>query len=393
MIRGLPFCVQHTAVSWTNPKRAANSANGRGWYYGLDGNPGVGQVDFVTVAVHEILHGLGFISLVDKATGAKFGGLDDVYSFFLRDGSTGRSWSVMTDAERQASATDTSDLLWMGADVSSIAPGFSSGASHGRVQMFAPSIVEFASSVSHFDQAATPDQLMEPFYLGPNHELGAAAELLSDLGWSVVCESGFIRDLEGDCVLTCPVGQQGTVNVDVECTDVDEWTSNTDNCDINASCTNTSGSFSCACAAGYIGDGTTCSLGDVCGNGVLESGEDCDDGNDSGGDCCSPTCEIEVAGAVCREAVGSCDAVETCDGVSGSCPSDAALPPGSECRPSAGSCDPAESCNGFANTCPADMSFRMRAVRVRVLGRCWLPRFFRQVDLSRSAAAHRLLPR
>ena len=42
-------------------------------------------------------------------------------------------------------------------------------------------------------------------------------------------------------------------------TDDDECLSpNDNNCDTNAACTNTQGSFSCACNPGYSGDGQTC---------------------------------------------------------------------------------------------------------------------------------------
>ena len=40
--------------------------------------------------------------------------------------------------------------------------------------------------------------------------------------------------------------------------DIDECANNTDNCDMNAYCTNTVGSYNCTCYAGYIGNGTTC---------------------------------------------------------------------------------------------------------------------------------------
>jgi hypothetical protein len=40
--------------------------------------------------------------------------------------------------------------------------------------------------------------------------------------------------------------------------DIDECTAETDNCDTNAACTNTVGSFNCTCNTGYIGDGTSC---------------------------------------------------------------------------------------------------------------------------------------
>ena len=38
---------------------------------------------------------------------------------------------------------------------------------------------------------------------------------------------------------------------------------------------------------------------DVCGNGILDTGEDCDDGNKLAGDCCSPTCKFEPLGSAC----------------------------------------------------------------------------------------------
>src|SRR5439155_25133889 len=37
----------------------------------------------------------------------------------------------------------------------------------------------------------------------------------------------------------------------------------------------------------------------ICGNGVLEPGEQCDDGNTVNGDCCSATCRFEAAGSPC----------------------------------------------------------------------------------------------
>ena len=40
--------------------------------------------------------------------------------------------------------------------------------------------------------------------------------------------------------------------------DIDECAIDIDNCDSNARCTNTPGSFTCTCNPGYIGDGVTC---------------------------------------------------------------------------------------------------------------------------------------
>lgn len=40
--------------------------------------------------------------------------------------------------------------------------------------------------------------------------------------------------------------------------DLEECTTNTHNCDVNADCANTVGSYSCKCKAGYTGNGHTC---------------------------------------------------------------------------------------------------------------------------------------
>lgn len=55
----------------------------------------------------------------------------------------------------------------------------------------------------------------------------------------------------------------------------------------------------------------------VCGNGIVESGEDCDGGNSASGDCCSSTCHYESAGSVCSDEGNVCTDDE-CDGL-GSC--------------------------------------------------------------------------
>ena len=50
----------------------------------------------------------------------------------------------------------------------------------------------------------------------------------------------------------------GTLSNKILVADVDECTTDIHNCDVNAVCTDTDGSFTCSCNSGYSGDGTTC---------------------------------------------------------------------------------------------------------------------------------------
>jgi len=81
---------------------------------------------------------------------------------------------------------------------------------------------------------------------------------------------------------------------------------------------------------------------DTCGNGSLDAGETCDDGNRADGDCCSSACGAEPVGSVCDDG-DLCTQTDACD-ASGACvgadPVVCASGGTGQCG-SAGTCDPA----------------------------------------------------
>ncbi len=79
-------------------------------------------------------------------------------------------------------------------------------------------------------------------------------------------------DLAADCTnsagsfaCACKPGYGGDGKV---CADVDECTSGTATCDLNAECSNTVGDYQCACKGGFSGDGKACSDVDECAAGT-----------------------------------------------------------------------------------------------------------------------------
>jgi len=78
----------------------------------------------------------------------------------------------------------------------------------------------------------------------------------------------------------------------------------------------------------------------TCGDGTLEPGEQCDDGNTVGGDCCSASCQFESAGSPCGERFDFCG-VNACDGA-GDCVR-TAKPDGVQCN-DGNACTLADTC-------------------------------------------------
>lgn len=187
-----------------------NCLNNTNWYYGIDGVKPAGTIELLSVVLHEIGHGLGFQTFVDPSTGAKFLNRNDAYMLNLEDHSTGQTWDQMNNQGRMASAVDTADLHWIGSQVTAQAGTLTGGVNQGHVRMYAPGSLSLGSSVSHFDTALAPNELMEPFDTGPKSTPGLAVELFQDIGWFTFADAGPVIAVLGDQAAmdgeTIPVG-------------------------------------------------------------------------------------------------------------------------------------------------------------------------------------------
>jgi hypothetical protein len=100
---------------------------GSRFYYGLDNNVPAGEISFVTVVMHELGHGLGFVGLVDEATGELFQGLPDIFTARTYDTRKNKYWDEMTDAGRRKSAKRTRKVSFDGQKTTARARRFLKG--------------------------------------------------------------------------------------------------------------------------------------------------------------------------------------------------------------------------------------------------------------------------
>ncbi|MFI5180625.1 MAG: PA domain-containing protein [Thermoanaerobaculia bacterium] len=112
--------VTHVATQFNGKLGTSGCLDGVYFYYGLDTNTPAGEVNFLSTALHEFAHGFGFISLADETSGTFCCGTQpqpDIFDAFTFDTTARKSWNEMaTDAERKASAVNTGNLVFTGAN-------------------------------------------------------------------------------------------------------------------------------------------------------------------------------------------------------------------------------------------------------------------------------------
>ncbi|MFN2376890.1 MAG: hypothetical protein ABR538_10155 [Candidatus Binatia bacterium] len=163
------------------------------FYYGVDGNSGT-DLDFLSVVLHEMGHGLGVLDLIDPSTGrispdpANDNCLtcSDAYTRRLENSRISpKQLSNMTNQQRLMAIVDDGDLVWTGPAAKSVSDFQTAGVRNdGALQVYAPVVYEPGSSVAHLDTDLSPNELMEPFLSNPPpRELALSKAVLEDVGW------------------------------------------------------------------------------------------------------------------------------------------------------------------------------------------------------------------
>ena len=152
------------------PELEINVTTGDFWYYGLDGKCPSNKYDLVSVILHEMAHGLGFMSGTYYDPATRVGRFLQPTAFDayvqLPDG---RRLVDLPSPSLEIGAALTSTLLWSGANALKANNGV-------KPLLFTPSVYEQGSSTSHLDEK-TFSNSFENSVMTPNLSAGEVFHL------------------------------------------------------------------------------------------------------------------------------------------------------------------------------------------------------------------------
>lgn len=184
------------------PDILVNVNSGRSdWHFG-EGEPGSNEIDFTTVILHEIGHGLNFINLTDVSNGEGSWGVSGAPGVpgilsdrIVHEDPPGTFNRILNESIYPNPSTElgdalTSNALFATGENTDLAAETSTGPV--PAQLYAPSSYQGGSSIAHFDETAypagDPNALMTP-QIGFNEVTRVPGPnfcgLLADMGWTL----------------------------------------------------------------------------------------------------------------------------------------------------------------------------------------------------------------
>ena len=159
------------------------------WYYGTDGDTPGTQTDFVSVVLHELGHGLGFVGSADpdpnNPSQAILGQNGSAYIFdnYVTNNSNARPTDLASPSEALLTYL-TSDQLFVDGPKTFTANG------NANAKIYAPATFDDGSSYSHWDEATfngSVNALMTPQISDGEavHDIGDITRaFFADMGWT-----------------------------------------------------------------------------------------------------------------------------------------------------------------------------------------------------------------
>lgn len=166
------------------PDASATFDFGYNWNSG-QGNAAANEFDLFSVALHEVTHAMGFLSLVDAAGLSGINGTNpgvfSVFDSFLERGNGVALFGPGGTYNGNAGDLTSGDVFFAGPNAFAANGG-------APVQVYAPNPFAPGSSISHIDHTAHPNSLMN-FAIGPGDMRRAYSAIevaiLQDIGWDV----------------------------------------------------------------------------------------------------------------------------------------------------------------------------------------------------------------
>jgi hypothetical protein len=160
-----------------------------GWYFGTDGQAPPGTYDFVSVVLHELGHGLGFVGAMSYSGGTGTRGINGfpvIYDHFTENGAGQSLLTAFASPSVALGSQLTSNNLFFDGPRTRLANG------GNPARIYAPASWEPGSSYSHLNEqtypAGNPNSLMTPQIASSEaiHDPGPICRgVLEDTGWTV----------------------------------------------------------------------------------------------------------------------------------------------------------------------------------------------------------------
>ena len=219
------------------------------FYYGFTGSVPANHIDFVQLALHEIMHGIGFLeqiesdgdfptrtitihSTVNGITTTREATIKSrtIYDEQLYSQTDDDLLTDLTNSQRAAAITSGTGLLWDGTDGGRNSCSYgqrmaelktsSAKSQDGKPRLHAPSTYDDGGSVIHTHD--NTEDIMEAFVPAPRN-MDLTLGMLKDMGWSISadgfppsCETTGISVTPSSGLATTEGGETATFNVKLQ---------------------------------------------------------------------------------------------------------------------------------------------------------------------------------